>query len=73
MKREYQICKRCIMDTTISEIEFDKDDICNFCRRYEERAKAELHHDEEGQKKLSQVVKDMKDKGKNKKYDCITI
>ncbi len=33
-KRSYQICKRCVMDTTDPWIEFDSDGICNHCKTY---------------------------------------
>jgi len=26
-----QICTKCIMDTTISDIKFDENGVCNFC------------------------------------------
>ena len=36
MKREYQICTNCVMDTTDSKIEFDEKGICDFCNDYYE-------------------------------------
>ena len=27
----YQLCKRCIMDTTTEDIIFDNEGVCNFC------------------------------------------
>ena len=35
-KRIYQICKRCVMDTTDPWIEFDANGICNHCKTYYE-------------------------------------
>jgi hypothetical protein len=32
MERPYQICTRCIMDTTDTEIAFDENGICNHCK-----------------------------------------
>lgn len=32
---DYQVCSRCVMDTSASEIHFDEDGVCNFCREYE--------------------------------------
>ena len=31
---KYQICERCIMDTTASDIFFDENGICNYCIDY---------------------------------------
>ena len=31
MKREYQICTNCVMDTTDAKIEFDQNGVCDFC------------------------------------------
>ncbi len=71
MNRAYQICTKCIMDTTDIEIQFDKNSRCNHCRKYDERAQKELHLDAGGQKKLNQLVNEIKNKGKNKEYNCI--
>jgi N-acetyl sugar amidotransferase len=71
MNKEYKICTRCIMDTTDQEIEFDKNGVCNHCRKYDERASKELYYDEAGQEKLKQLIGEIKEEGKNKKYDCL--
>ena len=36
MERVYQICTRCIMDTTDSDIEFDENGVCNHCKKHDE-------------------------------------
>jgi len=69
--RNYQICRRFIMDTSDSDICFDKYGVCNHCKRYYERAQKELYYDEIGQQKLNRVVRKIKEDGKNNKYDCI--
>lgn len=33
--REYQRCKRCVMDTTDSKITFDENGICDHCRNFD--------------------------------------
>lgn len=60
------------MDTTDSEIQFDEKGVCNHCRKYDERASKELYLDEAGQQKLNHIVNEIKENGKNKKYDCLT-
>lgn len=69
--RNYQICKRCIMDTSDPDIEFDIHGICNHCHQFDNEAHKIWHPDEEGQKKLDQIIKDIKVKNKDKAYDCI--
>ncbi len=71
MVRDYQICTKCIMDTTDPEIEFDDYGICNHCKIYDEKVKSELFYDKEGEQKLNQLINKIKKEGKNKKYDCI--
>ena len=38
MHKQYQICTRCIIDTTDPDIQFDEKGVCNHCRSYEEQA-----------------------------------
>jgi len=70
-KREYQICNRCIMDTTDSEIVFDKKGNCNHCNDAIERAKTMWFPNEEGERKLKAIAEEIKETQKNKEYDCI--
>ncbi|MBU4277679.1 MAG: N-acetyl sugar amidotransferase [Proteobacteria bacterium] len=69
--REYQICSRCIMDTTEPEIVFDENGVCNHCTNHLERIKNELHSGEKGRRELERIAGVIKEEGKNKKYDCI--
>ena len=71
MARKYQICTRCIMDTSDPEIHFDENGVCSHCKRYDEMAKRETYYDETGQQKLKKIIKKIKKKGRNKRYDCI--
>jgi len=71
MSDNYIICKRCIMDTTDPQIEFDTNGICNHCRRYYEISSKNLFDTKEGEKKLKEIVNSIKEDGKNKKYECI--
>ena len=67
---DYRICVRCIMDTTIPGITFDEKGECNFCKLHD-KLDQEYPLNEEGQKKLDKIIRDIKRKGKHKKYDCI--
>lgn len=71
MTRPYQICTRCIMDTTDPEIVFDDQGVCNHCHYYDQRARSELFPPEERQRRLEGLVSAIKQSGKGKDYDCI--
>lgn len=71
MERKYQICIRCIMDTTDPNIEFDENGICNNCREFEQKAKKRLFRGEEGKTRLNEIIKKIKEEGKNKQHDCV--
>ncbi|WP_298314768.1 N-acetyl sugar amidotransferase [uncultured Aquimarina sp.] len=70
-EREYQICNRCIMDTTDPEIVFDEKGNCNHCNDAQERAKTMWFPNEEGERKLKAIAEEIKRTQKNKEYDCI--
>jgi len=71
MDREYQICKRCIMDTTDPEIEFDSAGVCNRCTESLDRIKKQLLPPQEREKALIELAETIKSEGKGKDYDCI--
>lgn len=68
---KYQICKRCVMDTTDSEISFDSQGFCNHCTDYFVQAPKVLKHDKPGQLELKTLISKIKSEGKGKKYDCL--
>ncbi|NVJ98901.1 MAG: N-acetyl sugar amidotransferase [Alphaproteobacteria bacterium] len=69
----YQICSRCIMDTSAAGISFDAEGHCNFCTEFLERSGAlVLNVDpEKRERELQALVERVKREGKGKKYDCI--
>lgn len=71
MERQYQICTRCIMDTSNVDIEFDEDGICNHCREYETFTKKFIYTGGQGELRLRELIADIKSKGRGKKYDCV--
>jgi N-acetyl sugar amidotransferase len=70
MTRTYQICTRCIMDTTDPEIQFDADGVCNHCHQYDLEY-ARLGPMEARMQPLEQLVAQMREEGKGKDYDCL--
>lgn len=73
MKKNTQnkICSRCVMDETATEITFDESGVCNFCNHYDQVLINEIFSDKGGEEKLEKLIKEIKEKGKNSKYDCL--
>ncbi len=70
--RPYQMCSRCVMDTTADDITFDDQGICNYCTDFLSHSKEILFIDPSEQaQKLNELVSAIKKAGKGKKYDCI--
>lgn len=68
---EYRQCVRCLMDTTTKHISFDENGICGYCHDYaafEARNPLETIYSQE---RLSAQLAEIKEEGKDKKYDCI--
>lgn len=70
-KREYQICTKCVMDTTDTKIIFDDQGVCDHCRTFEKDILPYWHPDQESEKELSKLVEKIKRDGKGKEFDCI--
>jgi len=70
-EREYQVCTRCVMDTSDSVIRFDEQGVCDHCKNFEENIKPNWNVDEVGKKKLEKMVEQIKKDGEGKEFDCI--
>lgn len=64
---DYKRCTRCLMDTSVSDITFDEDGVCNYCKDLVEQIK----HDNKNIKDIDQLVEEIKLDGKGKEYDCL--
>lgn len=71
MRNDYQICTKCIMDTTDPDIWFDDNGICSHCRRYENFVQSDSYQKKRKEGSLEQLIDEIKMKGVGKKYDCI--
>jgi len=71
--KPYQICTRCVMDTTDPEIVFDDNGYCNHCISAIERLKQPPYGLPPAEKEnaLNELIKQVKESGKGKKYDCV--
>ncbi|MEW6470459.1 MAG: N-acetyl sugar amidotransferase [Bacteroidota bacterium] len=66
------MCSRCILDTKDDpSIRFDSQGVCNYCHSYDELAGAQLSHEKQSPRILSQIVERIKAEGKGKEYDCV--
>lgn len=67
----YQICTRCVMDTTDPDITFDENGVCIRCHEYDAMVKNEVHTGPEGKRKLMEMIEKIKREGEGKQYDCL--
>lgn len=72
MNRPYQVCTRCVMDTSAEEITFDARGVCNFCSEFLARSGNVLDMDpNQRQMELDAFISKVKSRGKGKRYDCV--
>ena len=69
--RKYQICTKCVMDTSDPNITFDDLGVCNHCRNFENNIRPIWFPDERGEPILAKMIQEMKSYGQDKEYDCI--
>jgi N-acetyl sugar amidotransferase len=67
----YQICTRCVMDTSDPHISFNQAGECNHCTEFLNKRVKHNYHGTESDKELNFLVAEMKKAGKGKEYDCI--
>ncbi|MFZ2153283.1 MAG: N-acetyl sugar amidotransferase [Microgenomates group bacterium] len=74
MNKNSNICNKCVLDNSMlrTNLNFDKNHICQNCRNYEELAKKTiLRPKNEKNKVLEQKIAEIKKWGKGRKYDCL--
>jgi len=71
MSKPYQICTRCIMDTTDPDISFDAAGVCKHCSGWFKRALIYGLPIEERTRQLQALVEEIKRRGHRRDYDCI--
>ena len=69
--RPYQVCTRCVMDTTDPEIEFDEQGVCSHCRYFDNSVKPLWPSVDGDPAKLEEMIRTVKAYGKGRRYDCI--
>jgi N-acetyl sugar amidotransferase len=72
MTDSYQMCSRCIMDTSAQDITFDAHGVCNYCTQFIERSgHLFAKSDSVRAKELEEFVAKIKEGGRGKRYDCV--
>jgi N-acetyl sugar amidotransferase len=70
--KQHQVCTRCVMDTSASNISFDQDGICNFCTSFEHQLKEVVFATEDSRAiRRAAFIEQVKQAGKGKRYDCV--
>jgi N-acetyl sugar amidotransferase len=65
------ICSRCIYDDRVSEITFDADGVCNYCRQTDELVEQYGTGTPTGEARLLAIADRIRAAGKGKPYDCV--
>jgi len=71
IKRPYQRCTRCVMDTTDSKITFDENGVCDHCRNFDKNIKPYWNPNENKMDELLKLADKIRITGTGKDYDCI--
>ena len=69
--RVYQICSRCIMDTSDPGISFNSDGLCDYCVNFDLKIQPNWDVGDVGLSKLECISKDIRRAGQGKEFDCI--
>jgi len=67
----YQICKKCIMDTTDPNITFNEQGLCDYCQNFNTNILFNWHTDKKGETKLMEIAAKIKKSCQGKEFDCI--
>jgi N-acetyl sugar amidotransferase len=69
--KKYQICTRCIMDTSDPAIIFDENGVCDFCNNYDNKILPNWNPVDFNHPDLQKIADKIKKDGKGKEYDCV--
>jgi N-acetyl sugar amidotransferase len=67
----YQICTRCVMDTSDPGIAFNQVGECNLCSEFLSKRAKHNYHGAESDLQFRKIIEEMKNAGKGKEYDCV--
>jgi N-acetyl sugar amidotransferase len=69
-KTNFKQCTRCLMDTSDSDITFDKNGVCNHCINYDENISIRTNNNQLNSG-FAEIIEEIKQLGRGKDYDCI--
>ena len=69
MTKDYQICTKCVMDTTDIQIKFNNDGVCNHCLEYSIQKERIILTPIEREQKLTDLITKIKNAGRNKERE----
>ncbi len=67
---QYQVCTRCVMDTSDPEITFDDQGVCNHCHSFDQMVGTDWLPGAAGKPHLDALLAEIKAWGKGREYDC---
>ena len=73
MTGNYKICSNCVMDSSVSDIIFDNNGVCNYCKNAQLRLEKDYSLKKKEEKIFKNLIVDLKKNSKKYKsrYDCI--
>lgn len=71
IKRRYQMCTNCVMDTSDPHITFDKNGVCDHCNNFKKYILPTWNPNMERLDELEKISEQIRRVGKGQKYDCI--
>lgn len=69
--QNYQVCSRCVMDTSDPFIVFDDQGVCSHCREFDTVTSKHWFPNAAGQHKLNDMITSIKRDGDGQEFDCI--
>jgi N-acetyl sugar amidotransferase len=71
MMGKYQICTKCIMDTSDPNISFDDHGVCEYCNNFEHNIRPNWDTASAGEAELMKIADKIKKDGVGRDFDCI--
>jgi hypothetical protein len=59
------------MDSSATDIQFDANGVCNYCRDYEARLQAARLGESDRTRRRESFLQKIRDDGRGKEYDCV--
>lgn len=70
-ERKYQVCAKCVMDTSDSKIQFNNEGVCDHCNGFKSDIAPFWNTGKDGEKTLLTTIKMIKEEGRGREFDCI--